>query len=100
MAKKTTSKKTEVKVFESENVKIQFRPYENKSTLGFATVTLYDCITIYQCVVMKKKNGDCFVAMPTYKAKDDNYYNYVYLDKDDELTEELNNLINTGISSL
>lgn len=31
--------------------------------------------------------------MPQYKAKNGEYYNYCYLDKDDELSEELNSLL-------
>ena len=93
MAKKV--KKTEVKELTSENIVIKFRPYSNGSTVGFATITLYDCITIYNCVVVRKKNGTLFVSMPQFKGKNDTYYNYVYIDKDDELSLELNNLINS-----
>lgn len=98
MAKKTTNKKaTEKQVFQSENIKIEFRPYENKNTVGFCTVTFYDCITIYQCSVARTKDGKVFVAFPSYKASNGNYYNYAYLDKDDELAAELDTLINDSL---
>lgn len=91
MAKKTNeTKKPQLHV--SENIKLEFRPYENGNTLGFATVTFYDAITIYQCVIINGKNGP-FLSMPQYKAKNGEYYNYCYLDKDDELSDELNSLL-------
>lgn len=94
MAKKTTPAKAEKQIFESENIKLEFRPYKGQSMIGFATLIFYDAIYIYNCTVRKKKDGELFVSMPSYKASNGEYYNYAYLDKDDELNEELNNLVN------
>lgn len=94
MAKKSTPAKAEKKIFESENIKLEFRPYDGKGMKGFATLIFYDAIYIYNCTVREKKDGELFVSMPSYKASNGEYYNYAYLDKDDELNEELNKLVN------
>lgn len=98
MAKRAAQKvSSELKEFKSENVLIKFRPYENGNTVGFCTLVLYDAITISQCTVIQKKDGTFFVATPSYKGKDGNYYNYVYLAKDDDLTAEIDKLINESM---
>lgn len=93
MAKPVKKKKSNSnKVFKSENITIDFRPYESGNTLGFCKVTFYECITVYNCTIIDSKNGP-FISMPSYKGKDDNYYNYVYIDKDDDLMKELDDLV-------
>lgn len=80
------------KIIQSENVKIEIRPYSGNNLLGFATVTLYDEITIYNCKIVEGKKTN-FLSMPSYKGSDDNYYNYVYIDKDSDLAAEINELV-------
>lgn len=86
---KNEPKKTTI---QSENVKIEIRPYSGNNLLGFATVTLYDEITIYNCKIVEGKKTN-FLSMPSYKGSDDNYYNYVYIDKDSDLAAEINELV-------
>lgn len=91
MPKPKKSKPTPV-TLESENVKIEVRPYEKDNLLGFATLTIYGDITIYNCRVIYGKNGP-FISMPSYSGSDGKYYNYVYIDKDNDLAKEISDLI-------
>lgn len=96
MAKRTNTKSKSTKpekiTLESDNVKIEVRPYEKKNLIGFATVILYDDIYIYNCKIVDGKNG-YFLSMPSYEGSDDNYYNYAYINKDSDLSTEINDLV-------
>lgn len=46
-------------------------------------------VTIYGCRIVDGKKGE-FVAFPSHKSeKDDKYYNYAWVDLDDDDTEEI-----------
>lgn len=93
--KKTETKKTKkLTPFKSENVTIDIRPYEKDNLLGFATVTLYDDIKIYDCKVMMGKNG-VFLSYPSRKGNDNKYYSYCYVDKDSDVGKEIDELISS-----
>lgn len=43
-------------------------------------------ISFYRCMIRKGKNGD-FIAFPSYKGGDGNYYHYYYINFDEETAE-------------
>ena len=45
-------------------------------------------VTIYGCKVVEGKYGD-FISFPSYKGKDDKYYNHAYIKLSDEQTKEI-----------
>ena len=92
---KKKSDKKEPVILTSENVKIEIRPFEKDNLLGFATLTLYEDIKIYNCRIVYGKNGP-FLSMPSYQGSDDKYYNYCYIDKDSDLAKEINDLVATS----
>lgn len=96
MARKTETKKNESITLKGENTEIIIRPYEKDSMLGFATLTIYGFIKIYNCKVINGKNG-IFLAMPNYKGSDDKYYSHTYIDDKDKdgrfVVDEINALL-------
>ena len=88
----TKKKKPETITLESDNVKIEVRPYEKKNLIGFATLILYDEIYIYNCKIVDGKNG-YFLSMPSYEGSDKSYYNFAYIVKDSDLSKEINDLV-------
>ena len=87
MARKTNDSKKETKnenvVLKGENVEITIRPYEDGNLLGFATVTIYGFIKIYNCRVLNGTNG-VFVALPQCKGTNGKYYSQCYIDLEDD----------------
>ena len=87
MARKTNDSKKGTKnenvVLKGENVEINIRPYEDGTLLGFATVTIYGFIKIYNCRVLNGTNG-VFVALPQYKGTNGKYYSHCYIDPEDD----------------
>lgn len=90
----TKKKKPETFTLESDNVKIEVRPYEKKNLIGFATLILYGEIYIYNCKIVDGKKG-YFLSMPSYEGDNDKYYNYAYIDKDSDLAKEINDLVSS-----
>lgn len=45
--------------------------------IGTMFTLILNGVTINNCKVISGKNGD-FIALPTYKGTDGNYYNYVW----------------------
>ena len=80
---KTNETKNENIVLKGENVEISIRPCENGTLLGFATVTIYGFIKIYNCRVLNGTNG-VFVALPQYKGTNGKYYSHCYIDPEDD----------------
>lgn len=85
MARKTNanSKKKETITLRGVDTEIVIIPYEDDKMLGFATLTIYGFIKIYNCKVIDGENG-IFLAMPNYKGSDNKYYSHAYLDDEDK----------------
>lgn len=93
---KTTKKNTDIITLKGDNVTIEIRPYEDGNLLGFATVTIYGFIKIYNCRVVKGTKGT-FLALPSYKGSNDKYYSHCYIDPTDKdgkfVTDEIDGLL-------
>ena len=48
----------------------------------------FNQISFYRCMIRKGKNGD-FIAFPSYKGGDGNYYHYYYINFDEGTTEKV-----------
>ena len=67
----------------------------NKGDTVFFTLKL-NGITIYNVRIAEGKNGD-FISFPQYKAKDNNYYSYVYAALKDEDTKGICDLVQKAL---
>ena len=45
-------------------------------------------LSFYRCMIRKGKNGD-FIAFPSYKGSDGNYYHYYYINFAEDLAEAI-----------
>lgn len=48
----------------------------------------FNQISFYRCMIRKGKNGD-FIAFPSYKGGDGNYYHYYYINFDESTAEKV-----------
>lgn len=79
--KKSTDKKQKRETIEVRSVEVS-RVREVKGGTVFFTLTL-NGVTIYDCRVVEGKNGD-FIAFPSEKGSDGEYYNKVWASLSDE----------------
>lgn len=90
-----TQKNNDVKELQGETVKIVIREWsDGKRTVEFATVTICDEITVYNCTVRSTKDGKRFLSLPQFKGSDGNYYNVVFIQKDSDTAKEIDELLN------
>ena len=97
MARRSTSKekkatKNSLVTLVGDGIKIEVRKYETGNMLGFATLIIDDEIYIYNCKIVDGKNGK-FLSFPSYQGSDGKYYNYVYIDKDSDLINDIQSVV-------
>lgn len=91
----STQKNNDVRELQGETVKIVIREWtDGKRTVEFATLTICDEITVYNCVVRETKDGKRFLSLPQFKGSDGNYYNVVFIAKDSDTAKEIDELLN------
>lgn len=94
-------KNNDVRVLQGETVKISIREWsDGKRTVQFATLTICDEITVYNCTVRTTKEGKKFLSLPQFKGSDGNYYNTVFITKGSDTANEIEDLLNmpTGLA--
>lgn len=77
---KNSNQKSILKDYSVDHVKM-----DSKDRVRFALTV--NGVTVYGCNVVEGKNGD-FISFPSYKGKDEKYYNHVYIpltDKEQEV---------------
>ena len=82
-------------IFKVENV----RYMEGKNGKnGFAFFTLiYHDMKIYSCKVLTGEHGD-FVAFPSSKGKDGNYYNIVWMELSEDDTKNIIKMVEDALA--
>lgn len=91
----STPKRNDVRELQGETVKIVIREWtDGKRTVEFATLTICEEITIYNCTVRTTKEGKRFLSLPQFKGSDGNYYNVVFIAKDSDTANEIDELLN------
>ena len=55
-------------------------------------------ISFYRCMIRKGKNGD-FIAFPSYKGSDGNYYHYYFINFDEDTAEAIIDAVNAKLDT-
>lgn len=73
------------------------RAYEfNDGTISFDMD--FEGVSLYRVMIRSGKNGD-FIAFPSYKGSDGNYYHYYYINFDEETAEAIIDAVNAKLDS-
>lgn len=78
---KNSNQKSILEDYSVDHVKM-----DSKDRVRFALTV--NGVTVYGCNVVEGKNGD-FISFPSYKGKDGNYYNHVYIPLTDKEQEDI-----------
>lgn len=81
---------------------VRVTPYEKEGTniKGLASIHLADCLAVNNVTLREGKEGDLFVAMPSYKAKQvDEQGNAVYKDICNPVTQKFREKLYDAIAS-
>ena len=84
----------EVRIVEVSNVKVV--DAQNGATLIFLTLNL-NGVSINNCRIATTKDGRDFVAFPSYKGSNGQYYSYVYAPLSEEDTAAICELVQKEI---
>ena len=76
---KKSNQKSILKDYSVDHVKM-----DSRDRVRFALTV--NGVTVYGCSVVEGKNGD-FISFPSYKGKDEKYYNHVYIPLTDKEQE-------------
>lgn len=92
---KTNEKKDHGDVFKVDNVRY-VEGKNGKNGFAFFTLIYYD-MKIYSCKVLTGEHGD-FVAFPSSKGKDGNYYNIAWMELSEADTKSIIKMVEDALA--